>query len=150
MEIYGRVELLQNRFLTMSLDKGVWFAWAPLALLLRIGLPISIGWVGHRTSMDAAETKTLLPIRNGTTLNHIVTNGKTIFSTWFFKMHCMLFQAYVLSIIFFRGEGGLWWWGVICYDIGVTEACQYFPVCRDQESWARWIILWAQLSQTFG
>jgi hypothetical protein len=84
VEIYGRVEVWQNRFLTMSLDKGMWFASALIALLLKTGLPVSIGWVGHSASMDAAETKTLLPVRNGTTLNHIVTIGKTFFNTCFF------------------------------------------------------------------
>jgi hypothetical protein len=106
MEIYGRVVVWQNRFLTMSLDKGVWFTSTAVAFLLKTGLPVSIGWVGHIACMDAADIKTLLPVRNGTTLNHIVTNGKTIFSTWFFKMHCMLFWAYVLSIIFFGGGVG--------------------------------------------
>ena len=85
MEIYGRVGVWQNRFLTMSLDKGVWFTSTAAAFLLKTGLPVSIGWVGHSACMDAAETKTLLPARNGTTLNHIVTNGKTIFRPGFLK-----------------------------------------------------------------
>ena len=66
----------------MFLDKGVWFASAPVALLLRTGLPVYIGWVGHGASMNAAETKTLLPVRNGTTL---LPMGKLFLAPGFLK-----------------------------------------------------------------